>query len=112
MRTMGIVSIDLHTHSTTTDGTDSTAELVTSAARNEVNVLALTDHDTTAGWSAAIAALPPGMMLVPGAELSCASRDAQGRMISVHLLAYLFDAASPVILAEQRRLRTERRYRL
>jgi predicted metal-dependent phosphoesterase TrpH len=52
--------------------------------------VALTDHDTTAGWSDAAAALPDGLALVRGAELSC-SRGG----ISLHLLAYLFDPAEP-----------------
>ncbi|SFQ18380.1 hypothetical protein SAMN05421810_10579 [Amycolatopsis arida] len=104
--------IDLHTHSSVSDGTDSPAELVAAAARAGLDVIALTDHDTTAGWAPAIAALPPGLRLVPGAELSCVSVAEPGRPISVHLLAYLFDPGSPAIVAEQRRLREERRIRL
>ncbi|MFF5990171.1 PHP domain-containing protein [Prauserella flavalba] len=109
---MNRVRIDLHTHSTVSDGTDSPAELVATAARAGLNVVALTDHDTTAGWQPATQALPPGMRLVPGAELSCESVDAYGRRVSVHLLAYLFDPTSPTIVAEQQRLRRERRDRL
>lgn len=109
---MSSVRIDLHTHSTASDGTDSPAELVGVAVRAGLDVLALTDHDTTAGWQPAIEALPPGLLLVPGAELSCVSVDADGRAVNVHLLAYLFDSMSPVILAEQQRLRSERRHRL
>ncbi|MEU6643691.1 PHP domain-containing protein [Saccharomonospora sp. NPDC046836] len=109
---MAGVRIDLHTHSTVSDGTDSPAELVATAARAGLSVVALTDHDTTAGWQPAIEALPSGMRFVPGAELSCVSADAYGRRISVHLLAYLFDPDSPTIVAEQQRLRRERRARL
>lgn len=104
--------IDLHTHSTVSDGTDSPAELVQVAAQAGLAAVALTDHDTTAGWDAAIEALPPGLTLVPGAELSCVSHHDGPRGISVHLLAYLFDPASPPIVEEQRRLRLERRTRL
>ncbi|WP_211225485.1 PHP domain-containing protein [Amycolatopsis nigrescens] len=103
--------IDLHAHSTASDGTDSPAELVAAAAGAGLDVVALTDHDTTAGWGPATDALPPGLTLVPGAELSCVA-DEQGRGISVHLLAYLFDPASAAIVAEQQRLRSERRARL
>ncbi|MBK1788934.1 PHP domain-containing protein [Prauserella cavernicola] len=106
------VRIDLHTHSTVSDGTDSPAELVATAAAAGLGAVALTDHDTTAGWQPAIEALPPGLRLVPGAELSCESVDGYGRGVSVHLLAYLFDPTSPVIVAEQQRLRKERRDRL
>lgn len=104
--------IDLHAHSTASDGTDTPAELVSAAVDAGLDVVAITDHDTTAGWAAAMAALPPGMRLVPGAELSCSSPDGVGGTISVHLLAYLFDPASPVVVAEQSRLRAQRRTRL
>lgn len=104
--------IDLHTHSTVSDGTDSPAELVAVAAAAGLDVVALTDHDTTAGWEEATAALPAGLTLVPGAELSCVSEHDPGRGISVHLLGYLFDPAATAIVTEQRRLRVERRERL
>jgi predicted metal-dependent phosphoesterase TrpH len=78
--------IDLHTHSTASDGTTPPGELVRQAREEGLDVVALTDHDTTAGWAAAEDALPPGLSLVRGAEISCV-RDG----ISLHLLAYLFD---------------------
>ncbi|MFD2422001.1 PHP domain-containing protein [Amycolatopsis pigmentata] len=104
--------IDLHAHSTVSDGTDTPAELMAVAAGAGLDVLAMTDHDTTAGWAAAADTLPRGLTLVRGAELSCVSTFDAGRPVSVHLLAYLFDPASPAIVAEQRRLRRERRERL
>ncbi|MDN5748828.1 MAG: PHP domain-containing protein [Pseudonocardia sp.] len=106
--------IDLHTHSTASDGTDSPAALVAAAAGAEVDVVAITDHDTTGGWDEAATALPAGMRLVRGAEFSCVSpsgRDGE-RDVSVHLLGYLFDPAHPAIEAEQARLREERHRRL
>lgn len=106
------VRIDLHTHSTCSDGTDSPEQLVEVAAQAGLDVLALTDHDTTAGWQRAAAVLPAGLTLVPGAELSCVSRDGEGGSVSVHLLAYLFAPDSPALVAEQQRLRVERRSRL
>lgn len=104
--------IDLHTHSTTSDGTDTPAELLRAAAHAGVDTVALTDHDTTAGWREAAAALPAGMRLVPGVEWSCVSSDGRGGYCSVHLLGYLFDPESPALVAEQARLRAERRKRL
>ncbi len=77
------------------------------AAAAGLDVIALTDHDTTAGWAAAAAALPVGLSLVPGAEVSCVSgsgRDA----ISLHLLSFLFDPAEPTFAAELTRLRSGR----
>lgn len=109
---MSAMRIDLHTHSCISDGTDTPAELVSVAAGAGLDVVALTDHDTTDGWAAATGALPTGMTLVPGAELSCVSTLDPGRPISVHLLAYLFDPAFGALVAEQRRLRLERRARL
>jgi 3',5'-nucleoside bisphosphate phosphatase len=105
--------IDLHTHSTASDGTDSPAELVAAAAAAGVDVLAITDHDTTAGWADAALALRTGMRLLRGAEFSCVSATGRGdRDVAVHLLGYQFDPAHPVIVAEQTRLRTERVERL
>ncbi|MCP2168801.1 PHP domain-containing protein [Goodfellowiella coeruleoviolacea] len=104
--------IDLHTHSTESDGTDTPTELVAAAAAAGLDVIALTDHDTTAGWAEAAQALPAGMRLVPGAELSCDCPDGRGGRLTVHLLAYLFDPTSPALIAEQSRLRAERRSRL
>ncbi|MCP2259591.1 hypothetical protein LX15_003296 [Streptoalloteichus tenebrarius] len=106
------VRIDLHVHSTASDGTDTPDALVAAAAAAGLDVVALTDHDTTAGWDLASAALPPGLRLVPGAELSCVSPDGRGGQATVHLLAYLFDPDSPAVVAEQTRLRLERRERL
>ena len=68
-----------------------------------LDVVALTDHDTTAGWEPAAAALPPGLSLVRGLELSC-TRD----RISLHLLGYLFDPAEPEFAAARLRLRESR----
>jgi 3',5'-nucleoside bisphosphate phosphatase len=105
--------IDLHTHSTASDGTDAPAALVAVAAAAGVDVLAITDHDTTAGWAEAAAALPAGMRLVRGAEFSCVSATGRSdRDVAVHLLGYQFDPAHPAIVAEQTRLRGERVDRL
>ena len=59
------------------------------AAAAGLDAIALTDHDTSAGIAEAAQALPPGLRLVPGMELSC-RRDGH----SVHMLAYLFDPAN------------------
>ncbi|MFJ8900679.1 PHP domain-containing protein [Streptomyces sp. NPDC102359] len=95
--------IDLHTHSTASDGTDTPAELVRKAASAGLDVVALTDHDTTRGHAEALAALPPGLTLVTGAELSCRLDG-----ISMHMLAYLFDPEEPALLAERELVRDDR----
>lgn len=104
--------IDLHTHSNRSDGTDDPAELVRVASEAGLDVIALTDHDTTAGWAEAAEALPDGLRLVRGAELSCVSPNGLGGTVPIHLLAYLFDPEHPGVLAEQSRLRVERRDRI
>ena len=111
---MPIPRIDLHTHSTASDGTDSPAGVMAVAAAAGLDVVALTDHDTTAGWDEAAAALPAGMQLVRGAEFSCVSPCGRPgeRDVSVHLLGYLFDPGHAAIVAEQARLREERVHRL
>lgn len=99
--------IDLHAHSTASDGTQPPADVVRRARAAGLDVVALTDHDTVAGHAEAAAALPLGLTLVPGAEISC-EVTVDGRRVSLHLLAYLFDAAEPTFAAARDRLRTDR----
>jgi 3',5'-nucleoside bisphosphate phosphatase len=101
--------IDLHAHSTASDGTDTPAELVRAAASAGLRAVAITDHDTTRGWAGAVAALPAGLTLLRGAELSCVSHAGPGRIrTTLHLLAYLFDPLHPAFVAERRSLRASR----
>ena len=99
--------IDLHAHSTASDGTDPPAEVVQRAAAAGLDVVALTDHDTVAGWAEATAALPVGLTLMPGAELSCGYA-ADGRQRSLHLLAYLFDPDAEPLATQRELVRTDR----
>ena len=100
--------IDLHTHSSVSDGTETPAELMRTARTAGLDVVALTDHDTADGWTAARDARPEGLTVVPGMELSCRWFPDDQPPISVHLLAYLFDPDSPALSAERARLREER----
>jgi predicted metal-dependent phosphoesterase TrpH len=102
--------IDLHTHSTASDGTLTPGELMAAAADAGLDVIGLTDHDTTDGWQPAAAALVPGLTLLPGAELSCRWFGARPA-IPLHLLAYLFDPADEALAAELTRVRTDRERR-
>lgn len=79
--------IDLHTHTTASDGTDSPFALVKKALATGVTTLGITDHDSTAGWAEAVTAIQPQIQLVLGAEVSCLTNDG----ISVHMLGLLFD---------------------
>lgn len=79
--------IDLHTHSTASDGMDAPFTVVKKALAAGITTLGLTDHDTTSGWLDAISAIQPQIALALGAEVSCLTED----KISVHMLGLLFD---------------------
>jgi len=90
------VLIDLHTHSTASDGTLSPAAVVDLAAQRGLDVIALTDHDSAAGWADAMTrAAQVGLTLVPGMEISTKLHGA-----GVHLMAYLPDPTYPPLAAE------------
>lgn len=94
---------DLHSHSSASDGTRPPAEVIVRAAAAGLDAIALTDHDTVAGMAEAVVALPPGLALIPGMELSC-RRDGH----SVHLLAYLFDPEHPGLARQCEAIRNGR----
>jgi predicted metal-dependent phosphoesterase TrpH len=94
------VRIDLHTHSRASDGTQTAEELVRAAAEQGIDVLGLTDHDTTEAWAeAARTAEEVGITLVRGLEISTRYR---GR--GVHLLAYLPDPTYPPLVGHLRKI--------
>jgi predicted metal-dependent phosphoesterase TrpH len=102
------VRIDLHTHSDRSDGTDRPAQLVRHAKRRGIDVLALTDHDTTQGWAeAAEAAAEEGITLVRGLEISCKFAGH-----GVHLAAYLPDPTYEPLVEELKRVLDGRNARL
>jgi len=99
--------IDLHTHTTASDGRCAPSELVRRAAAAGVHVLSVTDHDTTAAAGAASAACASvGIEFVSGIEITAV---VDGR--DVHVLGYFIDpdfAPLAAFLGEQRRRRIER----
>jgi len=96
--------IDLHTHSSVSDGTETPSELVHAAAAAGLGTVAVTDHDSTAGWSEARrAGAEAGITVIPGMELST-----RVEFASVHMLGYLFDADDPALVAETERIRAGR----
>ncbi|MBE8516321.1 PHP domain-containing protein [Amycolatopsis sp. H6(2020)] len=99
------MTIDLHAHSTASDGTTPPASLPQLAAEAGLTVLALTDHDTFAGLAAASAAASD-VELVPGVEISCRLDDAE-----VHLLGLFVDPGHEPLAAELELIRTDRRRR-
>ncbi|WP_368499364.1 PHP domain-containing protein [Herbiconiux sp. A18JL235] len=99
--------IDLHTHSRVSDGTEAPAELVRAAKDAGLGTVALTDHDSTAGWAEAVAeASRVGVTFIPGMELST-----RIGWSSVHLLAYLFDPENVDLLDATARIREARLHR-
>ena len=79
--------IDLHTHTTWSDGTDTPRGLINAALTSGLTTIAITDHDSIEGWSEAMSALRGELTLVLGAEISCLT----GTGTSVHMLGLLFD---------------------
>lgn len=99
--------IDLHTHTTASDGQCTPLELVGRAAAAGVTVLSVTDHDTLSAVDAVSAACAnAGIEFVPGIEITAVSREND-----VHVLGYFVDVASAPLLAflaEQRQRRIDR----
>jgi predicted metal-dependent phosphoesterase TrpH len=100
------VRADLHNHSSVSDGTEPPAVVIRRAAEAGLDVVALTDHDTVAGQREAASALPEGLTLLPGSELSCRL---DGH--SVHMLAYLFDPDNDALAGEMAEIRESRLHR-
>jgi len=101
------VRIDLHTHSYASDGTDAPGQVIRDAAAVGLDVVALTDHDTTRGWAEATqAALDVGIAFVRGIEISCTAA-----RISVHLLGYLLDPDHPALVEQTEAARESRQDR-
>jgi predicted metal-dependent phosphoesterase TrpH len=99
--------IDLHTHTTASDGRCTPADLVRRAAAAGVRTLGVTDHDTVAGCAAAAAScVERGLDFVPGIEITAVVDEAD-----VHVLGYFIDTTSAELLgflSEQRRRRIDR----
>jgi predicted metal-dependent phosphoesterase TrpH len=99
--------IDLHAHSSVSDGTETPTQLIRAAVVAGLGTVALTDHDSTAGWQEARgAAAGTGLTVIPGMELSTNWGPA-----SVHMLAYLFDPLNGDIVKETARIRDGRLHR-
>src|SRR5204863_8449434 len=107
-----LAAVALHSHTTASDGTLAPRELVALAAKHGVSVLAVTDHDSTAGIAEACAAAAshPGLTIVPGIEINC---DVDGA--EIHVLGYFLDldaAWFQEFLREQRAERAARIHRI
>jgi predicted metal-dependent phosphoesterase TrpH len=108
--------IDLHTHSTVSDGSEPPARIVELAAAAGCSALALTDHDSLAGLDeAGRVAADLGVRLVPGCEVSCRKpsppRGAPRIEGSVHVLVYFVEAGDGPLQRELVKLREDRAVR-
>ncbi|MDQ3916224.1 MAG: PHP domain-containing protein [Actinomycetota bacterium] len=112
--------IDLHTHTTVSDGGDSPSELVAKAAAAGLDVIAVTDHDNDSGCDEAVAAgREQGVEVVRGVEISCGVEDLEARGLTpdgrptMHLLGYFVppdDNPMSVALAELQSARANRNH--
>ena len=102
-------AVDLHSHTTASDGSLSPTDLVREAARRGVRVLAVTDHDSTEGLAEAMAeaARHPPLQIVPGIEINC---DVEGA--EIHVLGYGMDYEAGWFSDFCRQQRHERRQRV
>ena len=100
--------IDLHTHTSYSDGTDTPAQLINKASAAGISIIGLTDHDSISGWQEATYALRTGISLVPGAEISCQTPDG----ISVHILGLLFDSNNSELMNTLEKTRENRHGRM
>jgi predicted metal-dependent phosphoesterase TrpH len=100
--------IDLHTHTSYSDGTDTPAQLINKALAAGISIIGLTDHDSISGWQEATDTLRTGISLVPGAEISCQTPDG----ISVHILGLLFDSNNSELMNTLEKTRENRHGRM
>jgi predicted metal-dependent phosphoesterase TrpH len=107
MLTMSDHAIDLHTHTTHSDGSATPTELIEAAAARGARAVAITDHDTVDGLGEArIAAARVGIELVNGIEIS-----AEYSPGTMHVLGYYFDDSHSELLAELELLKQARKQR-
>ncbi len=104
-----VASVDLHTHSTASDGSRTPADVMAAAHAAGLAAVALTDHDTVAGIpEAASAAAALGIRLVPGVELSAVEGDSETHVLGLHLSRVAAIEEGLAALREMRRVRAAR----
>jgi len=99
-------TVDLHIHTTASDGSDPVPELAAKIAGSPIRLFSVTDHDTIAGALAMEELVPEGIHYIRGVEFSCVSPAGK-----CHILGYSYDPTHPALLAaleEGSRLRREK----
>lgn len=98
--------VDLHMHTTASDGQYAPPELVGLARQRGLNIIAITDHDTTAGLEEALQAAHGAPLIIPGIELS-----AESEVGDVHMLGYFLDTTHTAFQDRLTRFRQDRQQR-
>lgn len=101
------MKVDLHLHSTASDGSLSPSALVWAARAGGLDIISITDHDTVAGLTEATVSLPAALRVVPGVELSTTLDGAE-----IHILGYFIDASNPAVVAHAEHAVSARRDRV
>ncbi len=97
---------DLHIHTTASDGRLSPLEIVQLAVRLELDVIAITDHDSIEGIAPALAAAPSSLTVIPGVEINTDVSHGE-----VHILGYFIDYTAPELCATLEKMRNSRKER-
>ena len=103
--------IDLHVHSTCSDGTLTPEELVLRGIKNDLVAFALTDHDTVEGVARAIRKaeeLDQHIQVIPGVELSCQYPAAPDQNVEIHILGYNIDHTNSALVSTLKKVAEER----
>jgi predicted metal-dependent phosphoesterase TrpH len=101
------MKVDLHLHSTASDGSLSPSALVWAARAGGLDVISITDHDTVAGVAEALSALPDAMHVIPGVELSTTLDGTE-----IHILGYFIDPQHAELIAHAEHAAAARRVRV
>ena len=95
---------DLHTHTTFSDGTFTPAELVAYASKQDISVLAVTDHDSVSGIDEAVSVgFAKGVEIIPGIELNTDIKDTD-----LHILGYFIDYKNPEFISRLNEIKAAR----
>ena len=102
--------VDLHLHTTASDGSDTPGELISKARECGLKVISVTDHDTLVGIKTALRSEACGVKIVTGIEFSCHAGGDSG--FDCHILGYGFDVDSPFVAAAVEHGRQMRLFKL
>ncbi len=100
------MAVDLHVHSTISDGTQTPEEIVAAATQQGLHAISITDHDHVGAVALAQRAAGDGLLVLPGVEVST-----ELRATEVHILGYMIDVQNAALLAKLAEVRDSREWR-